>query len=129
MEHGKEASAQPSIKRLRKTSRMSQLVQHGSHIYLAGQIPDDCSKPIGEQTAEVLKKVDALLAEVGLTKAAILFVQIWLQDISDFAGMNAVWDSWVDVDNPPARATCQAPLARPGARIEVLVTAASEPPA
>jgi enamine deaminase RidA (YjgF/YER057c/UK114 family) len=38
--------------------------------------------------------------------------------------MNAVWDAWVPAGHTPPRATVQAALARPGWRIEVVVTAA-----
>ena len=50
--------------------------------------------------------------------------QVWLADIADFAAMNSVWDAWVDSVNPPARATCEAKLAAPGYRVEVVVVAA-----
>ena len=42
----------------------------------------------------------------------------------DFAGMNAVWDAWVVPGQTPPRATVQAALAKPGWKIEVVVTAA-----
>ncbi len=38
--------------------------------------------------------------------------------------MNSVWDAWVDPINPPARATCEAKLATPAYRVEVIVVAA-----
>ena len=50
--------------------------------------------------------------------------QIFLADLADFAGMNAVWDAWVSADSKPCRATVEAQLARPGWRIEIVVTAA-----
>ena len=103
---------------------MSQIVEHRGTVYLAGQLAEDCSGAIEEQTRSVLKRIDGLLAEVGLTKASILYAQIWLNDIADFQGMNFVWDSWVDAENPPARATGQTGLARKGARLEVMITAA-----
>lgn len=53
----------------------------------------------------------------------IASVQVWLSDMADFQGMNAVWDSWVDPNHPPARATGGVPLARPGMRVEMIVVA------
>jgi enamine deaminase RidA (YjgF/YER057c/UK114 family) len=44
--------------------------------------------------------------------------------MADFDAMNAVWEAWIDPDNPPARMTYQARLARATMRIEVMVTAA-----
>ena len=115
-----------TVTRLHKSRRMSQIVQHRSTIYLAGQIADDCSQTIAGQAREVFGKIDALLAEVGLTKSSILFAQIWLSDLTDFSGLNSAWEDWVDPENPPARATCQAGLARAGAKLEILITAAAE---
>ena len=39
-------------------------------------------------------------------------------------GMNAVWDAWVAPGQAPCRATVEAPLAKPGWRVEIVVTAA-----
>lgn len=52
-------------------------------------------------------------------------MQVWLHDMEDFAGMNAVWDAWVDQENPPARATGGIALASApsGVRIEIIATA------
>ena len=83
---------------------MSQAVRAGDIVYLAGQIPDDRTADITGQTAETLGKIDALLAEMGGSKSDLVSVQIWLSDMTDFAGMNAAWEAWVDPDNPPARA-------------------------
>jgi enamine deaminase RidA (YjgF/YER057c/UK114 family) len=38
--------------------------------------------------------------------------------------MNEVWDAWVPADEPPARATVQARLAKPEYRIEIQAIAA-----
>ena len=48
---------------------------------------------------------------------------IWLDDMKDFAEMNAVWDAWVDPQNTPARATVEAKLAAPQYLVEIMVTA------
>jgi enamine deaminase RidA (YjgF/YER057c/UK114 family) len=45
--------------------------------------------------------------------------------MSDFAEMNAVWDAWVDGQDPPARATGEARLAAPGYKVEIIVVAAT----
>ena len=61
-------------------------------MYLAGEVPDDLGKDITGQTAEVLAKIDKLLAKVGSDKTKLLSVQIFLPDIADFAGMNVAWE-------------------------------------
>ena len=104
-------------------ARMSQAVCIGDIAFLAGQVPNDLTGDITAQTGEVLTKIDAVLAELGSSKAGIASVQVWLADMADFAGMNAVWDAWVDPENPPARATGGVALARSGMRVEMIVTA------
>jgi len=103
--------------------RMSQAVRVGDIVFLAGQVPQDLSGDITAQTREVLAGIDQVMAELGGSKADVVSVQVWLSDMSDFQGMNAVWDDWLDKDNPPARATGGVALARPGMRVEMIATA------
>lgn len=111
------------IQRLNPGTRMSQAVCIGDIAFLAGQVPNDLTGDIAAQTREVVNKIDAMMAELGGTKADIASVQVWLADMADFQGMNAVWDDWVDQANPPARATGGVPLARTGMRVEMIVVA------
>jgi enamine deaminase RidA (YjgF/YER057c/UK114 family) len=80
--------------------------------------------PIEEQAAVALAEVDRLLEACGSDKSRILSATIWLADMTDFAGMNAVWEKWMDPDNPPARATGEARLASPDYKFEVIIVAA-----
>jgi enamine deaminase RidA (YjgF/YER057c/UK114 family) len=113
-----------SIQRFHVGARLSEMAVHNGTVYLAGQVPDDASKDIGGQTAEVLGMVDRLLAEAGTDKRHILMAQIFIADMADFEGMNAVWDAWVPAGHTPPRATVQAALGKPGWRLEIVVTAA-----
>ena len=112
------------VQRFHVGPRLSETAVHNRTVYLAGQVPDDASQDIRGQTAQVLAMVDRLLAEAGSDKTRILMAQIFLADLADFDGMNAVWDAWVPAGNAPPRATVQARLARPQWRIEIVVTAA-----
>jgi enamine deaminase RidA (YjgF/YER057c/UK114 family) len=112
------------IQRFDVGPRLSEMVVHHGTVYLAGQVPDSEDADIATQTREVLAAIDALLARAGSDKAKILRAQIFLADLADFPGMNAVWESWVPAGQAPARATVQARLARPGWRVEIVVTAA-----
>ncbi len=112
------------IQRFDTGPRLSEMVVHNGTIYLAGQVPDSEEADIGTQTREVLASIDALLARAGSDKTRILRAQIFLADLADFPGMNAVWETWVPAGQAPARATVQAKLARPGWRVEIVVTAA-----
>ena len=104
--------------------RMSQMVTHGDHVYLAGQVASDASASAKGQTEQILAKIDALLARAGSDKSKLLYVQIWLSDIRYFDGMNEAWDAWVDPRNTPGRATAESRLASPDIKVEIIVTAA-----
>jgi enamine deaminase RidA (YjgF/YER057c/UK114 family) len=114
-----------SLKRLHPGKRMSQGVLRGNALYLAGQVADKTAGgSVAEQTAEVLAQIDALLAEAGTDKTKIMMATIYLADISTFAEMNAVWDTWVVEGETPARATVEARLVAPQYKVEIAIIAA-----
>ena len=113
-----------NIERIGVGPRMSQAVKAGSLVFLAGQVADH-GGTVGEQTAAILAKIDALLAKAGTDKTRILSANIWLADMNTFSQMNAVWDQWVAVGHTPARATVEAKLANSAYRIEIVVVAAA----
>lgn len=112
------------IQRIDVGARLSEAAIHNGVVYLAGQIPDDATQDIQGQTRQVLAAIDALLARAGSDKTKLLMTQIFLADLAEFEGMNAVWDAWVPAGNAPPRATVQARLGQPDWKIEVVVTAA-----
>jgi len=112
------------IQRLQTKKRMSRIVIHNDTIYLCGQVCEDASQGIKEQTATMLAKVDALLEEAGSDKERILSATVYIRDMKDFAAMNEVWDDWVSDGNAPARACVEARMARPELLVEVSVIAA-----
>lgn len=113
------------IQRYQSTARLSRLVVHNSVVYVAGVTATDRSGDAQAQTADILSKIDGFLASVGTDKSRILSAQIWLQDINrDFAGLNAAWEAWIPADAVPTRATCEAKLAAPELRVEIIITAA-----
>ena len=112
------------VQRFDVGARMSEMAVHNGIVWLAGQVADDGSQDIGGQARQALAAVDKLLARAGTDKTKIVRCQIYLADISEFAGMNAVWDAWVAKGHTPPRATVEAKLAKPQWKIEVVVTAA-----
>ena len=112
------------VQRYQVGARMSEMAVHNGVCYLAGQVAVGGAPDIAVQTREVLAAIEALLAQAGTDKTRILRAQIYLADIADFPGMNAVWDSWVVAGHTPPRATVQAALARPEWKVEIVVTAA-----
>jgi enamine deaminase RidA (YjgF/YER057c/UK114 family) len=113
-----------TIQRHNVGKRLSEIVVHNGVAYLAGEVPDDTSKDITGQTAEVLAKIDKLLKQVGSDKTKILSAQIFLPDMKDFAGMNAAWEAWIPAGQTPARATIEAKLANPALKVEIMCIAA-----
>jgi len=113
-----------TIQRYEVGPRMSQAVVHGGVAYLAGIVADELNPSVGDQTRQILAKIDRLLAAVGSDKTRVLKANIWLSDIRRFDEMNAEWDAWVPAGQPPARATVEARLAGPGYLVEIMVEAA-----
>ena len=102
---------------------LSRAVIRGDTVYLCGVTPD----PVGDvaaQTRQVLERIDRLLQANGTDKSKLLTAQVWLSDMRLFAAHNAVWNEWVDQQNPPVRACVGAALYRPELLVEIMVTAA-----
>ena len=113
-----------SIKRMETTERMSRIVMHNGTIYLCGQVAEDATKDIQEQTRSMLSRVDGLLAKAGSDREHILSATIYLRDMKDFAAMNEIWDAWVPSGHAPARACVEARMARQELLVEISVVAA-----
>lgn len=111
------------IERFGTTRRFSDSVAHQDTVYLV-EVPASLEADITTQTTEVLASIDRLLAQAGSHKTRLLMVTIYLQNMADYAAMNAVWDAWVPEGCAPARACVEARLAHPGYRVEMVVTAA-----
>ena len=112
------------IKRHHPGRRMSQAVEHNGVVYLAGQVADEPSADVASQTQQILDKVDRLLSECGTNRSKLLWAQLWVTDMRNFAAMNEVWDAWIDPANPPVRAGLCSALAAPGYQVEIMVMAA-----
>jgi enamine deaminase RidA (YjgF/YER057c/UK114 family) len=108
-----------TIRRLHPEGRLTGAVVHGKVVYLAGQVADDPSLDAEGQTEDVLRQIDALLAEAGTDKSSLLSCQIFLADIRDISAMNQAWDRWLDAANPPARVTVEARLFDPRWKVEI----------
>jgi len=113
-----------SINRINPGPRFCGAVVHGGTVYVAGQTATDPSSGARDQTEQVLRKIDDLLAAAGTDKAKLLTATVYLSDIRYFDEMNAAWEAWVDKANLPTRATVEAKLASPRLLVEIVVTAA-----
>jgi enamine deaminase RidA (YjgF/YER057c/UK114 family) len=113
-----------SIKRSHPTGSLSRLVEFGNLVFVAGTTADNKAGSCKDQTAEVLRKIDAFLAEAGSDKSHILWANVWLSDIREKDQMDAAWQAWADKDNKPARATVEARLGSPDTRVEIMMICA-----
>ena len=104
--------------------RMSRAVIHDNRVFLAGLTATDATQDIQGQTKQILAKIDDYLQQAGTSKSNLLTANLWIKDMALFSQMNAVWNDWVDPENPPCRACVRADLARPEVLVEIMVTAA-----
>lgn len=111
-----------SIQRIEQNARMSQASRFGDMVVLSGQVADE-GNTVEQQTRNILSKVDALLSAAGSDKSRIMYVTIWLADMSTYNQFNEVWDAWVPANQSPSRACVQAKLVKPEWLVEVQVFA------
>jgi enamine deaminase RidA (YjgF/YER057c/UK114 family) len=108
------------IERIESGARSSKIVKHNGVAYITGQVAE--GDTIQEQVQTCLDKIDALLIKAGSSRENMLRVTIWLADMSDFAGLNEVWNAWVPEGHAPARACGEAKLARAELKVELSST-------
>ncbi|MDD2663463.1 MAG: RidA family protein [Dechloromonas sp.] len=111
------------IQRHGTSRRYSDSVVYNGTVHLV-EVPSNPGAAIAEQTADLLAAVERLLAQAGSDKGRLLMVTVYLADMADYDGMNAVWDAWLPEGAAPVRCCVEARLANPGWRVEMAVTAA-----
>lgn len=96
----------------------------GNLLFTAGQIPlipesmEMVTGSIEDQTARVLKNLDALLAAAGTTWDRVVKTTVFLTDLGDFAAFNAVYGQHLG-EAKPARSTVQVAALPKGAKVEI----------
>jgi 2-iminobutanoate/2-iminopropanoate deaminase len=103
----------------------SQAIRVGKTVYLSGQIAIDpttnvfmTGASIQDQTQRALENLAGVLAAAGLGMDNVVATTVYLQDLNDFASMNAVYATFFKT-SPPSRATIQVAGIPKGARIEI----------
>lgn len=115
-----------SIKRNGTTQRFSETVEYQGTVYLV-EVPSIDAGSIAEQAQSLLTNLDARLALAGTDKTKLLSTQVFLTNMADYDGFNAVWEAWVPAGCAPSRACLQVQgLAKPGWKVELVVTAAAK---
>ncbi len=109
----------------------SQAVRVGDMLFASGQIPTDpatgafVAGGIGEQTAQVLENIKAILAAAGIDLVHVVKTTVFLKDMKDFAAMNEVYARYLAPSGavPPARSTVQVAALPKDALVEIEVIA------
>ena len=104
--------------------KLSDAVEYNGLIYLAGQVAEKLDVGMKQQTEDVLRQIDALLAKNGSNKSRILSATVYVNDMKLKPEMDDAWMAWVDRKNPPARATVEVQLGSPDTLVEIMCTAA-----
>jgi 2-iminobutanoate/2-iminopropanoate deaminase len=89
------------------------VVAEGRFVFVAGQGPlkdgEYVPGPIEDETRLTLENVGAQLEQAGSGFEHVVRCGVWLADLGDLAGMNAVYQSFFP-EPRPARATVRADL-------------------
>lgn len=100
----------------------------GGFIYVSGTLaigPNGETLAVGDaaaQTRHILESIKSVVEAGGGTLKDIVFNQIFLKDLADYAAMNTVYKEYFP-EAPPARYCIQAPLVRPEFLVEIATTA------
>jgi len=102
----------------------SPAVKLGDFVYVSGQLPVDpetneiVEGGIQEQTYQVLKNVEALLAEMNLEMRHVVKTTVFVTNLGDFSLMNEIYSTYF-ADPYPARSTVEVKALPKGALIEI----------
>lgn len=103
----------------------SQAIDCGTFLVTSGQIPIDPATgemvkgDVSAQTRQSLLNVKAILTEAGLTMDNVVKTTVFLQNMGDFAAMNAVYAEFFTEGNYPARSAVQVGALPKGALVEI----------
>ena len=110
-----------------QTPPYSLAITAGNVIYVAGQFPTDAKGAvvpgdIAVQTKQVFDNLRGILTQAGSSLDNAVSAAVMLQNASDFPALDQVYRQQFKGD-PPARTTIIGRMVRPGALVEIQVTA------
>lgn len=91
-------------------------------IYVAGQLPTDLTADFAGQTKQVFEALRSVLKQAGSSLDNVVATTVMLQNASDFAAMDEIYGRQF-TGVLPARTTVIGEMVRPGALLEIQVTA------
>ncbi|MCW4452786.1 RidA family protein [Kaistella sp. BT6-1-3] len=97
-------------------------------LYISGQIPlnpqtGKLEEGIEKETHQVMKNLEAILKEAGMTFKNVVKATIFLKNMDDFAVMNDIYASYLDPESFPARETVQVSCLPKNVDIEISMIA------
>ncbi len=105
-----------------QTPPYSLAIETGKVVYVAGQLPTDITADFAAQTRQVFDALRAVLKQAGTSLDNVVAATVMLQNASDFAAMNEIYGQQF-TGVLPARTTVIGEMVRPGALLEIQVTA------
>ncbi len=87
----------------------NQATAHNGTLYVSGQIALDpasgelITRTIEEETHQVMKNLQAILAEAGLTFEDVLKCSVFVSDMNNYTRINAVYATYFQEETAPAR--------------------------
>ena len=102
----------PNGKPPEKPPLFSGIVTFGNMVFIAG-IGAHFKGDIGEHTKHVLDEIEKRLLSVGSSMEKVMKVNVYLNDLKDYAGMNAAFQGRFGLE-PPVRTTIAAAGGIPG---------------
>ena len=113
------------IHRQGTTKRYSDSTCFNGVVYLV-EVPSIDTGDIQTQTTDLLKNLENVMAAAGTDKSRLLQVQVFLTDMADYDGFNAVWEAWLPEGCAPSRACVEVKgLAKKGWKVELVASAAA----
>lgn len=107
----------------------SQAIISGSQVYTSGQIPIDPATGIFvpggivEQTHQVFRNLQAVLAAAGTELTKAVKVTVFLSDMKDFSAVNEIYSQYFSSEHFPARSAVQVACLPKNALVEIEVVA------
>lgn len=97
-------------------------------LYISGQIPVNpatgiIEEGIEKQTHQVMKNLQAVLEQAGMSFTNVVKATIFLQDMNDFVVMNEIYASYLNPESYPARETVQVSCLPKNVSVEISMIA------
>ncbi|MDO3680864.1 RidA family protein [Paenibacillus ehimensis] len=100
----------------------SQAITLGNAVYTSGMLPIDTEgnlkEGIVDQTHQILKNLQAVLAEAGLSLVDVVKTSVFMTDLEQFQQMNEVYSQYFS-NHHPARTTVEVSRLPRDAKIEI----------